>query len=110
MAYVVTEACVNCRYTDCVEVCPVDCFHEGPNFIVIDPEACIDCTLCVAECPVEAICEASEVPPEQQHFIDLNARYSKTWPVITDKTEPLPTAEEWSTVTDKFHALKETTA
>lgn len=107
MAYIVTEACVNCRYTDCVDVCPVDCFHQGPNFLVIDPEVCIDCTLCVDECPVNAICEASEVPEEQAHFVELNARYARLWPVITDKTEPLPTAEAWSTISGKRHELKE---
>lgn len=107
MAYVVTEACVNCRYTDCVEVCPVDCFHQGPNFIVIDPETCIDCTLCVDECPVQAICEASEVPPGQAHFIGLNAQYARIWPVITDKKEPLASADQWATVTGKLAELRE---
>lgn len=107
MAYVVTEPCVNCRYTDCVDVCPVDCFHVGPNFLVIDPAVCIDCTLCVDECPVEAICEASEVPEGQEHFIELNARYAAIWPVITDKQEPLPTAEEWAAIPGKLAELKE---
>jgi ferredoxin len=107
MAFIVTESCVNCRYTDCVEVCPVDCFHAGPNFLVIDPDECIDCTLCVAECPVEAICDAAEVPEGQEHFIELNARYAKLWPVISQRTEPLPTAEEWAQVKDKQAELKE---
>ena len=62
MTYVVTESCIKCKYTDCVDVCPVDCFREGPNFLVIDPEECIDCTLCVAECPVEAIFAEDDVP------------------------------------------------
>ncbi len=107
MAYVVTEPCVNCRYTDCVEVCPVDCFHAGPNFLVIDPEVCIDCTLCADECPVGAIVEASEIAEDQAHFVELNARYAELWPVITDKTEPLPTAEAWAQVTDKRDAIRE---
>lgn len=107
MAYVVTEACVNCRYTDCVEVCPVDCFHAGPNFLVIDPDACIDCTLCVPECPVEAIYEASEVPAGQQHFIELNARYARIWPVISERAEPLPGADGWADIKDKLAELKE---
>ena len=107
MAYIVTESCVNCRYTDCVEVCPVDCFHAGPNFLVIDPDECIDCTLCVAECPVEAIYETSEVPEGQEHFIELNARLSKSWPVISEAMEPLPTAEEWAQVKEKRAELKE---
>ena len=77
MAYVVTDACIRCKYTDCVEVCPVDCFHEGPNFLVIDPDECIDCTLCVAECPVAAIMAETDVPPELQSFIALNAELAR---------------------------------
>jgi ferredoxin len=73
MAFVVTEACIKCKYTDCVEVCPVDCFHEGPNFLVIDPEECIDCTLCEPECPVEAIFSEDEVPAGQEEFKKINA-------------------------------------
>lgn len=107
MAYVVTEGCIDCKYTDCVEVCPVDCFHEGPNFLVIDPEGCIDCTLCVAECPEEAIFEAGDVPEAQAHFIELNARYAKVWPVIAEQREPLPDAARWSGVKDKLAQLKE---
>ena len=72
MTYVVTEKCVKCKYTDCVEVCPVDCFHEGPNMLVIDPEECIDCSLCVPECPVEAIFAEDDVPPEQEAFVEMN--------------------------------------
>lgn len=107
MAYVVTEGCIGCKYTDCVDVCPVDCFHEGPNFLAIDPEVCIDCTLCVDECPENAIYEAAEVPPEQAHFIELNARYAKAWPVIAVRREPLPEAGQWSGVKDKLSHLRE---
>ena len=96
MAYVVTDACVKCKYTDCVDVCPVDCFHEGPNFLVIDPEECIDCTLCVAECPAEAIFAEDDVPDAQQQFIALNAEMAKVWPVITERREPLAGADEWN--------------
>ena len=96
MAYVVTENCIKCKYTDCVEVCPVDCFHEGPNFLVIDPEECIDCTLCVAECPAEAIFAEEEVPESQHAFIALNAELSKVWPVIPVRRDPLPDADEWN--------------
>ena len=71
MTYVVTESCVKCKYTDCVDVCPVDCFREGPNMLVIDPDECIDCTLCVAECPVEAIFAEDDVPSDQKDFTDL---------------------------------------
>ena len=76
MTFVVTEACIKCKYTDCVEVCPVDCFHEGPNMLVIDPEECIDCTLCEPECPVEAIVSEDDVPAGQEQFTKLNAECS----------------------------------
>ena len=106
MAYVVTEACIKCKYTDCVDVCPVDCFHEGPNFLVIDPEECIDCTLCVAECPVNAIHAEDEVPAGQTAFIALNAELSRQWPVIIMKKDPLPDHADWATVTDKAGLLE----
>ena len=77
MTYVVTESCIRCKYTDCVDVCPVDCFREGPNFLVIDPDECIDCTLCVAECPVEAIFAEDDVPADQQQFTALNAELAE---------------------------------
>ncbi len=107
MAYVVTEGCIGCKYTDCVEVCPVDCFHEGPNFLVIDPQVCIDCTLCVDECPENAIVEAGEVPAAQAHFVELNARYAHVWPVIAERREPLPDAGLWSGISQKLAQLKE---
>ena len=88
MTYVVTESCIKCKYTDCVEVCPVDCFHEGPNMLVIDPEECIDCTLCEPECPVEAICSEDDIPEGQEHFLELNAELSENWPVITEAGDP----------------------
>ncbi len=94
MTYVVTETCIKCKYTDCVDVCPVDCFHEGPNFLVIDPEECIDCTLCVAECPAEAIFAEDDVPTAQQGFIALNAELARQWPVILERREPLPGADD----------------
>ena len=77
MTFVVLENCIKCKYTDCVEVCPVDCFHEGPNFLVIDPDECIDCTLCEPECPVEAIVAEDDVPPGQEHFLELNAELAQ---------------------------------
>ncbi|MBI4601380.1 MAG: ferredoxin family protein [Planctomycetes bacterium] len=92
MAHVVTEPCVNCKYTDCVEVCPVDCFHEAPTTLLIDPEVCIDCGLCIPECPVEAIFQDVDVPERWKHWIDLNASEAPKHPVITQKQEPLPTA------------------
>ena len=106
MTYVVTESCIRCKYTDCVDVCPVDCFREGPNFLVIDPDECIDCTLCVAECPVEAIFAEDDVPPDQQEFIAVNAELAKVWkPIIERKPAPAD-AEEWKDVRDKKKFLE----
>ena len=101
MTYVVTEKCIRCKYTDCVEVCPVDCFHEGPNMLVIDPVECIDCGLCVPECPIEAIFVEDELPEDQQAFIALNAELSLKWPVLAERKEPLADAEDWSDVSGK---------
>lgn len=106
MTYVVAEACIKCKYTDCVEVCPVDCFREGPNFLVIDPDECIDCTLCVAECPVEAIYADDDVPSDQKQFIKLNAELARVWKPITARKSPLPDADEWAGVTDKAKYLE----
>jgi ferredoxin len=107
MAYVVTEACINCKYGDCVDVCPVDCFHEGPNFLAIDPEACIDCGVCVPECPTNAIYDAAEVPAGQERFIALNAEFARSWPLITGRpAEPLPEADRWADIAEKFDQLQ----
>ncbi len=106
MTFVVTEECIKCKYTDCVEVCPVDCFHEGPNFLVIDPDECIDCTLCEPECPIEAIHPEDDVPEDQLEFIQLNAELAKVWPVITEKKDPLPDADEWAEVKGKLKYLE----
>jgi ferredoxin len=95
MTFVVTENCIKCKYTDCVEVCPVDCFHEGPNFLVIDPEECIDCTLCEPECPAEAIFAEDDVPEGQEEFLAINAELSASWPVITQKKDAPEDADEW---------------
>jgi len=89
-----------------VEVCPVDCFHAGPNFLVIDPDECIDCTLCVAECPVEAIYAEDDLPENQRHFVALNAELSKTWKVIVEKIDAPADADEWAKVKDKLHLLE----
>jgi ferredoxin len=106
MTYVVTEACIKCKYTDCVDVCPVDCFHEGPNFLVIDPEECIDCTLCVAECPAEAIFAEDDVPKGQEHFTALNAELAAKWPVIIERKEPPADADEWLKKEGKLSLLE----
>lgn len=107
MTYVVTENCIQCKYTDCVDVCPVDCFVEGPNFLAINPDECIDCTLCVAECPAEAIFSEDDVPANQQHFIELNARLATVWPTITARKEPLPNADEMNGKSGKTALLVE---
>ena len=106
MTFVVTESCIKCKYTDCVEVCPVDCFHEGPNFLVIDPEECIDCTLCEPECPVEAIYSEDELPDGQEKYLELNAELSRQWPVITEQIDAPPDADDWAKVSDKAHLLE----
>lgn len=107
MTHVVTDNCILCKYTDCVEVCPVDCFYEGPNFLVIDPEECIDCTLCIPECPVEAIYDEDSVPADQEHFFEINERLAAKWPVIVDMKDPLPDAEQWNGVPNKLQYLDE---
>jgi ferredoxin len=107
MTHVVTDACVRCKYTDCVDVCPVDCFKEGPSFLVIDPDECIDCAVCIPECPVNAIYAEEDLPIDQLHFIAINADRAQGWPVITKRTLPLPDAEEWKDRTNKLTTLKD---
>lgn len=106
MTFVVTESCIKCKYMDCVEVCPVDCFHEGPNMLVIDPEECIDCTLCEPECPAEAIYADDEVPEGQEEFLELNAELSQEWPVITEIGDVPTDADEWKGKPDKKQYLE----
>lgn len=102
MAHIVTDSCIACKYTDCITVCPVDCFHEGPNFLVINPDDCIDCALCVSECPLGAIKTINELKPEEFIFVKLNSQLSKEWPVIYFEKEPLPFAEKMGKITDKL--------
>ena len=106
MAFVVTENCIKCKYTDCVEVCPVDCFHEGPNFLVIDPDECIDCTLCEPECPINAIYSEDDLPEDQKHFRQLNAELAQEWPVITQQKKAPDDAKEWEGKPDKLKLLE----
>jgi ferredoxin len=105
MTYVVTEACIRCKFTDCVDVCPVDCFREGPNFLVIDPDECIDCAVCVPECPVNAIYAEDDVPGDQQSYIKLNVELSAKWPSITKSKEGLADADDWKDVKNKSKEL-----
>ena len=100
MTYVVTDACIKCKYMDCVEVCPVDCFYEGENMLVIHPDECIDCGVCEPECPAEAI--ISDAAPDAARWLELNAKYAVLWPNIADKKEPPADAEEFNGKPDKF--------
>ena len=102
MTHIVTEPCIKCKFTDCVAVCPVDCFHEGANMLVIDPEECIDCGACIDECPVTAIYPEEDLPEKWLGFLELNAKYSLEWPVITESQDPLPTSEEFKDVEEKL--------
>ena len=95
MTFIVGEECIKCKHTDCVEVCPVDCFYEGPNFLVIHPEECIDCALCEPECPVDAIFSEDELPEDQAVFLELNAELAEVWPNISEMKEAPADAEEW---------------
>ncbi len=106
MPYVVAEPCIKCKYTDCVEVCPVDCFYEGPNFLVIHPDECIDCGACEPACPTKAIFPEESLPPQWTEYVALNARLSQTWPNITDKKSPLPEAETFKDAKGKRGLLE----
>ncbi len=100
MTYVVTEACIKCKFMDCVEVCPVDCFYEGENMLVIHPDECIDCGVCEPECPPEAIKPDTEGGMEK--WLSVNAEYSKVWPNISQKGDAPADAKEWEGKPDKF--------
>ena len=102
MTHVVSDSCIRCRYTDCVDVCPVDCFKAGKDFLVIDPDECIDCAVCIPECPVNAIYAEEDLPDHLGHFVAINAKLAREWPLITKKEQPHPEAEKWSTATNKL--------
>jgi len=106
MTFVVTEQCIKCKYTDCVEVCPVDCFYEGENFLVINPDECIDCALCEPECPVEAILSEDDLPEEFDKYLEINKKLSECWPVITEIIDAPDDADEWANKPDKLQYLQ----
>lgn len=109
MTHIVLEACINCKHTDCVEVCPVDCFYEGPNFLAINPDECIDCGVCIPECPVHAIVPDTftRVGTDVQQWAEINKKYSQMWPVITKKKDPMLDHQEWNGRSNKLDHLKE---
>jgi len=100
VTYVVTEACIKCKYMDCVEVCPVDCFYEGENMLVINPNECIDCGVCEPECPAEAILPDTEDGLER--WVEVNAKFGDVWPNITSKKDSPDDADDWKGVEGKF--------
>ena len=100
MTYIVNDKCIGCKYTDCVEVCPVDCFYEGENMLVIHPDECIDCGVCEPECPVDAI--KPDTDPGASDWVAFNRKYSELWPVITVRKDPLPEADAKSDEEDKL--------
>jgi ferredoxin len=105
MTYVVTDNCIACKYTDCVEVCPVDCFYEGENMLVIHPDECIDCGVCEPECPVDAI--RPDTDPEAEKWVEFNRKWAEEWPVIITKKDPLPGAEEMDGKPNKIELFSE---
>lgn len=108
MTHVVTENCIKCKHTDCVVVCPVDCFYEGPNFLAINPDECIDCGVCIPECPINAIVEDTDKRVQNMEFwVDLNRKLSGKWPNIVTKKDPLPDAGAWKDKPDKINLLEE---
>ncbi len=105
MTYIITENCIKCKYTDCVSVCPVDCFKEGGNFLVIDENLCIDCAICVPECPVEAVCSDLDLKKNQKIFLKINSELSKIWPSIK-KIKISKNIKKWINIKNKLHLLK----
>ncbi len=107
MTFIVLENCIKCKHTDCVEVCPVDCFNEGPNMLVINPDECIDCGVCIPECPIDAIIAEEDLTTEQMPMLAINAEYSKKWPIIISKKDALEDAEDWKNVLNKLQHLED---
>lgn len=106
MVFVVTENCIKCKYTDCVEECPVGAFHEGPNMVVINPEKCIECGVCSAVCPIQAIKSIEDLEADEEIFAELNEELCQDWPEITESKAPLDDAEEWIDVENKLEMLE----
>jgi len=107
MPHYVVDACIKCKYTDCVSVCPVDCFYEGPNMLVINPDECIDCGVCIPECPVDAIIDDYEMQSyPDKDWITINEEMSQKWPVITEQKDPLPEADEFKDTKDKKNLME----
>ena len=107
MTYLVTDNCIKCKHMDCVEVCPVDCFYEGENFLAINPDECIDCGACEPECPVSAIYEEDDLPEKWQHYIELNEKLAGSWPNIIEQQDPHPEAEKYRDVEEKASLMTE---
>lgn len=105
MTYIVDDACIKCKYTDCVSVCPVDCFYEGENMLVINTEECIDCGVCEPECPADAI--KPDTAPGAAEWVAFNQKYAELWPVIVDQKDPMPDAAEWDGKKDKMEHFSE---
>lgn len=106
MTFVVLDNCIKCKFTDCVDSCPVEAFHEGPNMLVINPDECIDCGVCVPDCPIDAIKADEDLEANEEHFLELNIELSKQWPVITESKDPLPESDEWADIEDKLKHLE----
>lgn len=106
MTFVVTENCIRCKYTDCVDVCPVSCFYEGPNFLVINPDECIDCAACEPACPANAIVRDVDLPAAAADFLLLNEELSRLWPNLLSTQEPMPGADDWNGVAGKLAHLE----
>ena len=106
MTFLVGENCIKCKLTDCVVVCPVDCFYEGPNMLVIHPDECIDCALCEPECPVDAIFSEDEIPEGQEDFLEINAELAEVWPNITEQKDPPEDEAQWREVAGKRRYLE----
>ena len=106
MTYVVVEMCVDCKYTDCAAVCPVEAFHELPDRLYINADTCIDCDACVPECPVEAIFAEDDVPDSQKEFIALNRERAQVWKPIIERKSPPPDADQWAKIKDKKKFLE----